>query len=104
MYEYVYVRMNIDIMNIQIRMNCMDIGVHVPSLIAGSNHGTNFYYCWLWLILFFVFTTADELAIAWISNESDQQEPWSGCRQHYDLAVGNMPPFEMWHRSTLAGL
>ena len=53
----------------------MNIGVRVPWLIAGNNHGTIFYYCWLWLLLFLVFTTADELAIAWISNESDQQEP-----------------------------
>ena len=75
----------------------MNIGVHVPSLIAGC--GCLTVAAWLWLLLFLVFTTADELAIAWISNESEQQEP-----AVYDLAVGNMPPCEMWHRSTLAGL
>ena len=63
---------------------CMNIGVHVPSLIAGSNHDTNFY-CWLWLLLFLVFTTADELTIAWISNESDQQEP--AVQVHIEIMI-----------------
>ena len=104
MYEYVYVRMNIDIMNIDWYvwtvwiLVCMCRNWLLAAIMVQISTIVD------WLILFFVFTTADELAIAWISNESDQQEPWSGCRQHYDLAVGNMPPFEMWHRSTLAGL
>ena len=70
-------------------------------LLAASQQswsGTNFYiyFCWLWLLLFLVFTTAEELALHELATNQTQQD--------YDLAVGNMPPCEMWHRSTLAGL
>ena len=61
MYEYVC--MNIDVMNMYeyVRMN---IDVRVAAY-QQSWSGTNFYiyFCWLWLLLFLVFTTAEELAL-----------------------------------------
>ena len=90
MYEYVC--MNIDVMNMYeyVRMN---IDVRVPSLIAGSLPAIMIWHKFLhlllltWLLLFLVFTTAEELALHELATNQTQQD--------YDLAVGNMPPCEM---------
>ena len=56
--------------------------------------GTNFYiyYCWLWLLLFLVFITAEELALHELAtNQTNKSQCrcisrlWSGCRQHASM-------------------
>ena len=66
-----YVCMNIDVMNIYeyVRRNidfCISIDVRVPSLIAGSLPAIMIWHKSTivdWLLLFLVFTTAEELAL-----------------------------------------
>ena len=77
---------------------CMNM--YVWTLMCVSRHwllaayqqswsGTNFYiyFCWLWLLLFLVFTTAEELALHELATNQTQQD--------YDLAVGNNA--SMWN-------
>ena len=72
---YEYVRMNIDIRNIDC---CMNIDVRVPSLIAGSLpaimiwHKSTIVDCGCF---YFWSTTAKELALHELATNQTQQEP-----------------------------